>query len=113
MNISPALSEPPDIILTELAGLRTRSGDATESRGRNMVTAVDISQILLKTGSQEIAFKKKMDVTVVWGAAWAVALAVSVKVRGGVGGANLRFTNRRRGLLCRPHKSFARAAAAL
>ena len=63
MNISPALSEPPDIILTELAGLRTRSGDATESRGRNMVTAVDISQILIKTGRQEIAFRKKMDVT--------------------------------------------------
>ena len=112
MNISPALSEPPDIILTELAGLRTRSGDATESRGRNMVTAVDISQILIKTGRQELAFKKKMDVTVACGA-WAVALADSVKVRGGVGGANLRFTNRRRGLLCRFHKSFVRAAAAL
>ena len=64
INTSPALSS--DIILTDAAGLRTRSGDVIESRGRNMMTAVKIPLETLKQASekslQDFKIKRKMDV---------------------------------------------------
>ena len=57
MKISPALSESPDIILTEVAGLRTRSGVTAESKGRNMLRETKFAWAV------KIHFQKKMDVT--------------------------------------------------
>ena len=51
MNTSPALSS--DIILTDAAGLRTRSGDVIESRGRNMMIAVKIPLETLKQANEK------------------------------------------------------------